>query len=89
MPAVYLLEDKVNRTTGVDVYKVDGGLCVEELSTSCHGVSVGATHLYTKDILTFVSFEQGPLTLLTLEGGREGGREGGENGWNEGRPFLK
>lgn len=63
---LHLLEDQVNGTARVDVYKINGCVRIDELGTFGHGISMRATHLNSKEILRAVSLQQGPLTLLAL-----------------------
>lgn len=45
---VYLLEDKVNGATRIDVHKVNISVVVDELSTPCHCVREAALNLETQ-----------------------------------------
>lgn len=48
---VYLLIDKIDGASGVDVHKVNFSVVVDELRTPCHGVGEAALHLVTQSKL--------------------------------------
>lgn len=48
---LYLLVDKINRASRVDVHKVNISVVVDELCTPRHGVGEAALHLETQFVL--------------------------------------